>query len=460
MKNPSKKPKKRPQTDDVWPWSTGSGPAIVRVYRRKTPSGNWSYMVADNSQHDAQNRKIRRWLSYSDEAFAKDQAGVLSRRIAGNQVEASKLTNAEAIEYVKARDRMAKFNATVETATIKVEECLTHLDTTSLAVLYDACDYYKKHHTGLVAKRVADVITEYRKELEHHSEVYLDTLDCRLRKFEQFAQVNFNELDLASVEQWFRGLKTRGGQPFQPATFNANKAALHALFEYAVAHNYCERNLMAAIKDKPENEGGAIEIYAPAELERLLGAARDLYPTLVPPLALGAFTGARTAEVLRLDWENIDLGASGYVVLEARMTKTRRRRLVPVHDALRLWLELTRASERKGAVWPGGEDEFYLERKRCAAATTVKANKAKGIAKQDAVRWKPNAMRHSYISYRLAVLKSADAVALECGNSPNVIFQHYRELVKEAQAVQWFAVSPAAPANVLPMPAAQAAKTV
>jgi hypothetical protein len=39
-------------------------------------------------------------------------------------------------------------------------------------------------------------------------------------------------------------------------------------------------------------------------------------------------------------------------------------------------------------------------------------------------------------------VKSADQVALEAGNSPTIIFKHYRELTTEAQAVEWFAIMP------------------
>jgi len=44
--------------------------------------------------------------------------------------------------------------------------------------------------------------------------------------------------------------------------------------------------------------------------------------------------------------------------------------------------------------------------------------------------WKRNAMRHSYISYRVAETQKVAQVALEAGNSPQMIFQHYRELVR------------------------------
>jgi hypothetical protein len=48
----------------------------------------------------------------------------------------------------------------------------------------------------------------------------------------------------------------------------------------------------------------------------------------------------------------------------------------------------------------------------------------------------------SFCSYRLADVKSAAQVALEAGNSPQMIFQHYRELVTEKGAKAWFGITP------------------
>ena len=56
--------------------------------------------------------------------------------------------------------------------------------------------------------------------------------------------------------------------------------------------------------------------------------------------------------------------------------------------------------------------------------------------------WAKNGLRHSFISYRLAILDDTARVALEAGNSPQVIFGHYRELVTPEAAKAWFEVMP------------------
>lgn len=58
------------------------------------------------------------------------------------------------------------------------------------------------------------------------------------------------------------------------------------------------------------------------------------------------------------------------------------------------------------------------------------------------VKWKHNGLRHSFISYRVAEIQNTNQVALEAGNSPAMIFQHYRELVRPAEAKKWFAITP------------------
>ena len=56
--------------------------------------------------------------------------------------------------------------------------------------------------------------------------------------------------------------------------------------------------------------------------------------------------------------------------------------------------------------------------------------------------WRQNALRHSYISYRVAQTGDVPRTALEAGNSPAMIFRHYRELVDEEAAKAWFSVTP------------------
>jgi hypothetical protein len=108
---------------------------------------------------------------------------------------------------------------------------------------------------------------------------------------------------------------------------------------------------------------------------------------------------------------------------------------VPVADNLAKWLAIAQRSQER--VWPHSKGHFIRE---IARAT-----------RESRLRWKCNGLRHSFISYRLAEIQDVNRVALEAGNSPQMIFRHYRELATPEQAKTWFAIAPKTAANVVPI---------
>jgi integrase len=53
-------------------------------------------------------------------------------------------------------------------------------------------------------------------------------------------------------------------------------------------------------------------------------------------------------------------------------------------------------------------------------------------------------LRHSFASYHLARFNDAAALALELGHtSAQLVFQHYRQLVKPKQAERYWKITPA-----------------
>ena len=57
--------------------------------------------------------------------------------------------------------------------------------------------------------------------------------------------------------------------------------------------------------------------------------------------------------------------------------------------------------------------------------------------------WPQNAARHSFASYGLAAEQDAPKIALELGHSDTaIVFQHYRQLVKPAEAKMFWSIRP------------------
>ncbi len=203
--------------------------------------------------------------------------------------------------------------------------------------------------------------------------------------------------------------------------------------------------------EKVKVKGGAIHIFTPDQIARLLHAAQDRFVDFLPCLALGAFAGLRSAEISRLEWSDIDL-AGRLITVGADRAKTATRRVMPIHENLGDWL--APYSERQGKIWNGDLNQFHKTQAAVAAAPTVEGDAKKNIPARKPVKWKVNALRHSYASYRYAQISDAGRLSGELGNSAAVIHRHYRELVKPAEAQRWFEVKPESPSNVLSLSSA------
>ena len=163
-------------------------------------------------------------------------------------------------------------------------------------------------------------------------------------------------------------------------------------------------------------------ILTPEQAAALLAESRD--NDLLAFHAIGLFAGLRVAEIKALDWRDVDL-AGGFVNVAAAVSKTRSRRLVPILDNLRDWLQPI--AKTFGSVV---ERELRYRHEAARERAGIKD-------------WPENSMRHSFVTYRLASTGNAAQTALESGHDQAVLFAHYREIVRPKDAERFFAIRPA-----------------
>jgi integrase len=251
---------------------------------------------------------------------------------------------------------------------------------------------------------------------------YLDDLQHRVGKFAKAFQVPSASVTAEEVREFISDME------LSPRSQNNYLGAVNRVFEFAKARkllpaDHDELSGLEPVKDK----GGEIEIYSSPDLDRLLTAADD---DILPAFVIGAFAGLRSAEIERLDWSEVNLEEK-FITVTAGKAKTAARRVVPITDNLAASLE---PAEKSGEVWELGHAYFHQRLRETAAATGSESVKA--------VQLKSDALRHSFISYRVAHTQNVNQVALEAGNSPSMIVQHYRELVTKKQAELWFSIVP------------------
>jgi integrase len=263
---------------------------------------------------------------------------------------------------------------------------------------------------------------------------YCGDLRRRLTRFSDYAgERSIAEVTVTDIEAFLTSLNVAEG------TWNTYRRDLVTLWSYATKAGLAQFNeplktIRAREIDRPPG------ILTPAQAAALMKTGTDEDVRALH--AIGLFAGLRMSELMQLDWKDVDL-AGGFIHVDAVKSKTRSRRLVPILDNLRAWLEPI--SKPSGKI---AQPNF---RRRSAAARrkagfgapgseTPKEKKAKVVL----IEWPDNAMRHSFVSYRLTATGNAAQTALESGHDQAVLFRHYRELTKPKAAKEFFEILPLA----------------
>ena len=293
---------------------------------------------------------------------------------------------------------------------------------------------YLERQRVMHAVKFPAAVDEFLKAIEAQgrSARYIEDCTSRLSRAAKAFRGYLQRITSSDIESWLDTIKAAG------RTRNNYRATLCTLFSFARSRGYLPRNerTEAELTMKASDRGGEIGIYTPAELSVMLTGIEQKF---LPLVALGALAGLRTAEIHRLEWRDIDFHG-GYIVVGTRKAKTGQRRIVPILHALRAWLEPH--AQATGPVVPQYSGDAPLLRAFRQALKPLK------------VEMVHNGLCHSFASYRLAAVQSADQVALEMGNWPRKLFQNYRELATPAQAHKWFSVMPARPGKVVSIQAA------
>ncbi len=313
--------------------------------------------------------------------------------------------------------------------------------------IVDAARFLREHlHRVEGGKPLGEAVTEFlrAKRKEGLSERHLADLRTRLARFCEAVPVTATTANvlMPAVDAFLDGLGTSN------QTCNGYRSVLRTFFAWCKAQGIASANPVEAAKTfkvVPSAPG----ILTPEDAATLLSAC---HPAILPGVLIGMFCGLRHAEITRLDWRAVDL-ASGILTVGAEIAKTSSRRTVEIPGNARAWL--SSCARESGAVWPASDEaRNFWNLARIEAgfgpfySTRAAVNQAQ-VGRGDLRPWPDNALRHSAISYRLALTRDLPRVATEAGNSPAIVQRHYAELVKPEAARRFFGILPAEAANVI-----------
>src|SRR5260370_23245176 len=378
------------------------GSCAVKIYRDRKPTGTY-YRVAyhiGGKRHRLHHNDLEKAI-----AEAEAKAAQLSR----GDIDAVQLTGRDRLVYGRALEAIREHGLPLDAAALEYSEARKFLDGVPLV---DAARFYFRHHgRGIKRKSVADAVDAMiaAKTAKGVSQVYLADVRYRLGAFKEAFRCDVSARVPDYVVGFFQRVRV------SPRGHNNFLRMLRTFFAFAQKHGWLskETDLLAPVEKRSEKPT-PVEIFTPAQLATLL---KNASAEFAPCLALGAFAGLRAEEILRLDWADVER-RPGFIEVAAHKAKTATRRIVPISDNLARWLAIApRSAER---IWRYSKAWFFESMRNIASDANIK--------------WKQNALRHSFISYRLAEIQDVNRVALEAGNSPQMIFRHYRELATPDQA--------------------------
>lgn len=196
-------------------------------------------------------------------------------------------------------------------------------------------------------------------------------------------------------------LASRLRQGREASTVAREVAALRSFSAFARRHGWLEADPMESIS-APKRSRKLVEVVAQADLERAIALLREQSDTMEGPARERALrsrrilevlwgSGLRLAELLSLDWADVDLENA-----RVRVTgKGRKTRLVPLTDPARdLLSEAGDGSVRAGPVFPGRNGRLG---RRTVERDVARALRSAGHGGAD---W-PHALRHSFATHLL-----------------------------------------------------------
>jgi len=327
-----------------------------------------------------------------------------------------------------AEDALSHLNISVDAAAREYAAARDQLK--GHGTLSDAVDYFVRSRPGQTRViTVGDAVEEYLSQMEHDVKVgslsqrHLQDSRSRLRRFAEQFRCPLADVTAAEIQNWLRSLD------IAPRTRNNFVERIAAFSHWAQDQNYLRRDITTEADSlKRVKTRTNIHIFRIEDFRKMLYGAVEHDPRCLTYLTVGTFAFIRPNEMLRMTGRNVRFQHNDIEVEDAQAKQTRKksghRRLVPMQPNLRAWLE---------AYPPDAEKPLVMQK------TPVFVRE---LAKKLKITWHHDIMRHSGISYAVALTGNVDQVALWAGNSRQIIYESYLSQVTAAEAAEFFGMMP------------------
>lgn len=268
-----------------------------------------------------------------------------------------------------------------------------------------------------------------RRGVRFFSEAALSYLEAAPRSDNQKARVKrlllaLGDPQLGQVNQ-AKAIELKGKMLHRDATPRTYVAEvimpLRAILHHAHRQGWCDMPYFEVPKAAP----GRTLYLLPDEAERLIGAA---VPHIQPLLVFLLCTGARMAEALELEWQDVDLQGGRAIFWK---TKNGKRRNVELPTAI--VAALANLPHRDGKVfrWQdrAGQVRDYADHERRYGGQIKTAWKGARTRAGLSTEFRPHDLRHTWASWHYAVHHDLLRLKIEGGWSSVALVERYAHLL-------------------------------
>lgn len=316
----------------------------------------------------------------------------------------------------------------------KHDEACRAFEDLGIYSLSEAVKYFLANHRAPdYTIELNNAITRYLEDRE--SLLRTRTIDALRRSLKRFADsVSNADVHTITSEQitfYLKSIRVGDNGKISRKTWNNYRDELHAFFKWcmekdlATKRPYCFINPVESVlrhKNMIVREEQALHPTTSSP-EKICALFSDLMAQgrdMVPYFALCYFAGIRPEEVQRMNGrekELINLDTN-VITIPAGLSKTRQQRQIEISPNLALWLR----------TYP---NPILPTNHRKMIAATRKAHQLTH-----------DEMRHSFISYHVALHRSVGDAALQAGNSETIVKRHYLNLHTREDGAKFFRIIP------------------
>jgi site-specific recombinase XerD len=260
----------------------------------------------------------------------------------------------------------------------------------------------------------------------------INALKRSLKRFsDAVSNADVRTITSEQITLFLKSIRVGDTNKISRKTWNNYRDELHAFFKWCIEKDlatkrpYCFINPVESVirhKNKIVREEQALhpKTSIPEKVRLLFTDLMGQGGELIPYFALCYFAGIRPEEVQRMNGrekELINLDTC-VITIPAAISKTRQQRQVEIAPNLTEWLRAF-----SGPILP-------TNHRKMIAAT----RKAHELAHDE--------MRHSFISYHVALHRSVGDAALQAGNSETIVKRHYLNLHPREDGAKFFSIHP------------------